>query len=139
VNLRIIGCLRPVAEPRASVKQTGSEILLPQSGCAHPLLKASERKEAELSEPEVRIEGVGGMILAGTLTLPAGSGPFPAVVAVHGAREGTRDAPCFGTFRRYSRSRGSQPYVSTGGARAPRPVTCSMRASRLSRSTLICG
>ena len=33
-----------------------------------------------------------GTRLAGTLTLPPGAGPFPAVVAVHAARAGVRDA-----------------------------------------------
>jgi uncharacterized protein len=42
---------------------------------------------------EIEFAGCDGTRLAGTLTLPRGTGPFPAVVAVHAASGGTRDAP----------------------------------------------
>lgn len=45
---------------------------------------------ATYSEKEVRI-GEGPLALPGTLTMPAGEGPFPAVVLVHGSGPNDRD------------------------------------------------
>lgn len=42
---------------------------------------------------EIEFAGCDGTRLAGTLTLPRGTGRFPGVVAVHAAGGGTRDAP----------------------------------------------
>jgi pimeloyl-ACP methyl ester carboxylesterase len=42
---------------------------------------------------EIEFAGCDGTRLAGTLTLPRGTGRFPLVVAVHAARGGTRDVP----------------------------------------------
>lgn len=48
---------------------------------------------------ELRIESAGGVVLAGTLALPAESGTFPVLVGTHGARGGTRDAPLLQHFQ----------------------------------------
>ncbi|KFN06499.1 copper amine oxidase [Paenibacillus macerans] len=50
---------------------------------------------AAYSEREVTI-GSGAMALPGTLTVPAGEGPFPAVVLVHGSGPHDRDATILG-------------------------------------------
>jgi uncharacterized protein len=42
---------------------------------------------------EIEFAGCDGTRLAGTLTLPRGTGQFPGVVAVHAASGGTRDVP----------------------------------------------
>ena len=42
---------------------------------------------------QIEFAGCDGTRLAGTLTLPQGTGQFPVVVAVHAASGGTRDAP----------------------------------------------
>jgi len=42
---------------------------------------------------QIEFAGCDGTRLAGTLTLPQGTGQFPVVVAVHAAGGGTRDAP----------------------------------------------
>src|SRR5215475_13807152 len=42
---------------------------------------------------EIEFAGCDGTRIAGTLTLPRGTGQFPVVVAVHAAGGGTRDAP----------------------------------------------
>jgi uncharacterized protein len=42
---------------------------------------------------QIEFAGCDGTRLAGTLTLPRGTGPFPVAVAVHAAGGGTRDAP----------------------------------------------
>jgi len=52
--------------------------------------------ERHLDQPvacEIEFAGCDGTRLAGTLTLPRGTGQFPVVVAVHAAGGGTRDAP----------------------------------------------
>ncbi|MGZ7443397.1 alpha/beta fold hydrolase [Paenibacillus sp. TH7-28] len=50
---------------------------------------------AAYSEREVTI-GSGAMALPGTLSVPAGDGPFPAVVLVHGSGPNDRDASILG-------------------------------------------
>ena len=47
-------------------------------------------KPAALQEREVQV-GVGEWALPGTLTMPVGDGPFPAVVLVHGSGPNDRD------------------------------------------------
>jgi fermentation-respiration switch protein FrsA (DUF1100 family) len=48
-------------------------------------------KRDSFTESEVRV-GAGEWILPGTLTLPVGDGPFPAVVLIHGSGSHDRDA-----------------------------------------------
>lgn len=53
--------------------------------------KADERAvHLSFRQEEVRLAN-GDVTLAGTLTLPPGAGPFPAVVLVHGAGASLRD------------------------------------------------
>lgn len=52
--------------------------------------------EKPYQEREVRILGAGGTPLRGTLTLPVGSGPFPAAVLVSGSGPQDRDSTLHG-------------------------------------------
>ena len=54
---------------------------------------------ASYSAEEVSVRTRRGHLLAGTLTLPAGAGPFPAVVLVSGSGPQDRDATYLGTYR----------------------------------------
>ena len=47
-------------------------------------------------EEDVTVESVGGVTLAGTLTVPDGAGPFPAVVLVSGSGPQNRDEEILG-------------------------------------------
>jgi uncharacterized protein len=55
---------------------------------AHPA--SAEQPPAGVTEKEVTL-GSGEWAVTGVLTLPAGSGPFPAAVLMHGSGPGTRD------------------------------------------------
>lgn len=55
-----------------------------------PGVGAVQATRVRFSEEEVRFRN-GGVTLAGTLTLPEGSGPFPAVMMVHGSGASLRD------------------------------------------------
>lgn len=52
-----------------------------------------ERRLGQFVRREIEFAGCDGTRLAGTLTLPPGTAGFPAVVAVHAAGGGIRDAP----------------------------------------------
>ncbi len=52
-----------------------------------------DRHLDQLVACEIEFAGCDGTRLAGTLTLPRGTGQFPVVVAVHAASGGTRDVP----------------------------------------------
>ncbi|HEY7530623.1 MAG TPA: alpha/beta fold hydrolase [Gemmatimonadota bacterium] len=54
---------------------------------------------APYSAEEVSVRTGRGHLLAGTLTRPAGAGPFPAVVLVSGSGPQDRDATYLGTYR----------------------------------------
>jgi pimeloyl-ACP methyl ester carboxylesterase len=53
------------------------------------LALATQQLPAGLTEREVTIPGP--VLLPGTLTIPAGTGPFPALIIVHGSGAGDRD------------------------------------------------
>ncbi len=67
-------------------------------GEAKPLLRPQQpRPPFPYAATEVRFPGgAAGVELAGTLTVPAGKGPFPAVVLVHGSGPHDRDETIFG-------------------------------------------
>lgn len=52
-----------------------------------------ERRLGQFVTRKVEFAGSDGTKLAGTLTLPPGTARCPAVVTVHAAGAGTRDAP----------------------------------------------
>src|SRR5215510_423568 len=68
---------------------------------------------------EIEFEGCDGTRLAGTLTLPRGTGQFPVVVAVHAAGGGTRDAPLHRHLASFLPSLGVAASSMTGAGKVP--------------------
>ncbi|OZI10752.1 hypothetical protein CEW92_15085 [Bacillaceae bacterium SAS-127] len=58
--------------------------------------KPTYEKEGSYSEQQVKI-GEGELALPGTLTMPKGKGPFPAVVLVHGSGPNDQDESLYST------------------------------------------
>src|SRR5215813_8393795 len=89
--------------------------------------------ERHLDQPvacEIEFAGGDGTRLAGTLTLPRGTGQFPVVVAVHAAGGGTREAPLHRHLASFFPSLGVAAFIydrrgegaSDGGPGAPLTV-----------------
>ena len=55
------------------------------------LIPAASAQDAPYAEEDVAFESVEGVVLAGTVAVPAGDGPFPAVVVVSGSGGQDRD------------------------------------------------
>ncbi len=98
------GFVGVVGEDRASIEGSWS-----QAGLSLPLVLRRSKEKITLRRPqepkkpypyleeEVRYENAaGGVTLAGTLTLPKGSGPFPAVLLISGSGAENRDEEVFG-------------------------------------------
>jgi pimeloyl-ACP methyl ester carboxylesterase len=84
-------------------KQSGQSfpLVLKKAAGASPapaaVTPAQARQDGEYSEIEVEIPGKSpGIVLAGTLTLPRGKGPFPGVVFISGSGPQNRDEEILG-------------------------------------------
>ena len=66
------------------------DIFTPAASIAGEYQKPAYDDPSKYTEQEIKI-GEGPLALPGTLTLPAGEGPFPAVVLVHGSGPNDRD------------------------------------------------
>jgi len=92
-------------EIRGTFRQGGAEMPFrlgrepAVAGVAPPAAPARPQKPAPpfpYREEEVVYEGPGGVRLAGTLTVPPGDGPFPAVLLLTGSGAQDRDQTIFG-------------------------------------------
>ena len=75
------------------LRRSSAKIAQPE----RPQLDAIAARPAAYASSEVSFsKDAGGVTLAGTLTVPNGKGPFPAVVLVHGSGPINRDGDVFG-------------------------------------------
>jgi cephalosporin-C deacetylase-like acetyl esterase len=93
---------------------------------------------------EIEFAGGDGTPLAGTLTIPSGTPDFPAVVAVHAASGGIRDAPLHRHLASFLPSLGVATFIydrrgegASGGRPSNKPVARARQSppSRTSRSS----
>lgn len=82
--------VRVVFNPRGKVAGLFFQPAQAGASSAVPYVPPSYVQQNAFSEEEVTV-GSGEWALPGTLTLPAGAGPFPAVVLVHGSGPNDRD------------------------------------------------
>ena len=87
IHITVLRCLRALVIP-----------LLGCCGITSPVLAQAPAWSAPattLVVSEERVFQNGGVALSGSLHLPKGPGPFPAIVALHSASSATRDLPLY--------------------------------------------
>jgi fermentation-respiration switch protein FrsA (DUF1100 family) len=86
-----------VAAAAGAFAPAGASQSLPQTpGAASPARPQEPRAPLPYRSEEVAYQNAAGVRLAGTLTLPEGGGPFPAVVLISGSGPQDRDSELFG-------------------------------------------
>jgi pimeloyl-ACP methyl ester carboxylesterase len=90
VSAALTGALIGILPAAASAQMIASPQLRPPAPTA-PERPQTPRPPFPYSALEVVVPGPGGARLAGTLTIPAGAGPFPAVLLINGSGPNDRD------------------------------------------------